>query len=71
MRENSGEAADRLSLSVNVVTLSTLGYGDIVAVTRASRSLSALEAVVGQLYVAVVVARLIGLHLLAKRDVRI
>ena len=48
----------------SLVTLSTLGYGDIVAVTRAARSLSALEAVVGQLYVAVVVARLIGLHIL-------
>lgn len=51
----------------SLVTLSTLGYGDIVAVTRAARSLSALEAVVGQLYVAVVVARLIGLHILARR----
>lgn len=48
----------------SLVTLSTLGYGDIVAVTRAARSFSALEAVVGQLYIAVVVARLIGLRIL-------
>jgi len=48
----------------SLVTLSTLGYGDIVAVTRAARSLSALEAIVGQLYIAVVVARLIGLRIL-------
>lgn len=54
-------------LYYSLVTLSTLGYGDIVAVTRAARSLSALEAVVGQLYMAVVVARLIGLHILARR----
>jgi hypothetical protein len=54
----------------SLVTLSTLGYGDIVAVTRATRSLSALEAVVGQLYVAVVVARLIGLHIPGRRRER-
>ncbi len=53
-------------LYYSLVTLSTLGYGDIVAVTRAARSLSALEAVVGQLYMAVVVARLIGLHILSR-----
>lgn len=51
----------------SLVTLSTLGYGDIVAVTRAARSLSALEAIVGQIYMAVVVARLIGLHILGRR----
>jgi hypothetical protein len=54
-------------LYYSLVTLSTLGYGDIVAVTRAARSLSALEAVVGQLYIAVVVARLIGLQIIARR----
>ena len=52
----------------SLVTLSTLGYGDIVAVTRAGRSLSALEGIFGQLYMAVVVARLIGLHILARRN---
>ena len=54
-------------LYYSLVTLSTLGYGDIVAVTRAARALSALEAVVGQLYIAVVVARLIGLQIIARR----
>jgi hypothetical protein len=54
-------------LYYSLVTLSTLGYGDIVAVTRSARSLSALEAVVGQLYIAVVVARLIGLQIIARR----
>ncbi|MCG8426903.1 MAG: ion channel [Chromatiales bacterium] len=54
-------------LYYSLVTLSTLGYGDIVAVTRAARSFSALEAIVGQLYMAVVIARLIGLHILARR----
>lgn len=54
----------------SLVTLSTLGYGDIVALTRAGRFLSALEAIVGQIYMAVVVARLIGLHILGHRRER-
>jgi voltage-gated potassium channel len=52
----------------SLVTLSTLGYGDITAVTHAARSLSAVEAVVGQLYMAILVARLIGLHIFESRQ---
>lgn len=42
------------------VTLATLGYGDIVPVHDAARAFSILEAVGGQLYLAVLVARLVG-----------
>jgi Ion channel len=45
------------------VTLTTLGYGDIVPVTPMARSWAAMEAVVGQLYLAVIVARLMGLYI--------
>ena len=45
------------------VTLTTLGYGDIVPSTVPSQVFSALEAVIGQLYVAVLIARLVGLHI--------
>ena len=45
------------------VTLTTLGYGDITPVTDPARSLSLLEAVTGQLYLAVLVARLVGIHI--------
>ena len=44
------------------ITLTTLGYGDVTPVARWAVSLSALEAVVGQLYLAVLVARLVGIH---------
>jgi hypothetical protein len=47
----------------SLVTLTTLGYGDIVPVGDAARMLAAVEAVVGQLYLAVLVARLVGLHI--------
>jgi hypothetical protein len=45
------------------VTLTTLGYGDILPITLEARGLASLEAVVGQLYIAVLVARLVGLHI--------
>jgi voltage-gated potassium channel len=47
------------------VTLSTLGYGDISPVTRMTRTLSYTEAILGQLYLAVLVSRLVGLHIAA------
>lgn len=44
-------------------TLSTVGYGDIVPVSRLARSCAMMEAVTGQLYLAILVARLVGLHI--------
>ena len=44
------------------VTLSTLGYGDIAPLAPAARALAILEAVFGQLYLAVLVARLVTLY---------
>lgn len=43
-------------------TLSTLGYGDVLPVTFWARSAATLEAVIGVLYTAVIVARLVGLY---------
>jgi hypothetical protein len=45
------------------VTLSTLGYGDITPANAFSESLAYLEAIVGQFYIAVVVASLVGSYL--------
>jgi hypothetical protein len=53
----------KLSLQLNYysfVTLSTLGYGDITPVTRVAKSFATLEAILGQLYLAVLIARLVG-----------
>jgi voltage-gated potassium channel len=48
------------------VTITTLGYGDITPATELASSFSILEAVVGQLYLVVVVARLVGMHVSSK-----
>ena len=50
-------------LYFSFVTLSTLGYGDVAPVTRIARSWAVIEAVFGQFYLAIVVARLVGLHI--------
>jgi hypothetical protein len=42
------------------VTLATLGYGDIAPLTPTARGLAVTEAIIGQLYLAVLVARLVG-----------
>jgi len=47
------------------VTMTTLGYGDITPVSRMAKNLALLEAVWGQTYLAVLVARLVGLHLIS------
>src|SRR5262245_41278959 len=44
------------------ITLATVGYGDIVPKSDLARGLAVLETVAGQLYLAVLVARLVGLH---------
>ncbi len=44
-------------------TLSTAGFGDIVPVSRTARTMSWLEAIAGQIYLTVLVARLVGLHI--------
>ncbi len=45
------------------VTLTSIGYGDIVPVHPLARSLSNLETVIGQLYPATLLARLVSLQL--------
>ena len=45
------------------VTLTTVGYGDVLAKTQPARALAAAEAVTGSLYLAIFIARLVGLHM--------
>jgi hypothetical protein len=47
-------------LYYSFVTLTTLGYGDILPTGESARMLAALEAVIGQLFVAIFIARLIA-----------
>jgi hypothetical protein len=48
------------------VTLTTVGYGDITPVHPAARSLAIAEALIGQLYPAILIARLVSLQISSK-----
>jgi voltage-gated potassium channel len=76
----SGELAEALKASgtrepvllyYSFVTLTTVGYGDITPVSPPARTLSWLEAMTGQFYIAVLVAFLVGIRVsqgVAKRN---
>lgn len=52
----------------SISTLTTLGYGDITPVHPIARNLAMVEALVGQLYPAILIARLVTLHAQAPRS---
>ena len=49
-------------------TLTTLGYGDLVPMKPAIQSYAIMEAACGQIFLAVIIARLIALHITHERD---
>jgi voltage-gated potassium channel len=51
-------------LYYSFVTLSTLGYGDIVPSHQVAQNWAAVEAMIGQFFIAVVIARLVSLYTL-------
>ena len=51
------------ALYFSTVTFSTIGYGDIVPMHPLARSLCNIESIVGQLYPATILARLVTLEL--------
>jgi hypothetical protein len=51
------------SIYLSFVTLTTLGFGDVTPTTVTARTLVWVEALVGQLYLAVLVARLVSLQI--------
>ena len=60
-QDNAGTA-----LYFSFVTLSTVGFGDIVPAQPLARHLASIQAIAGQFYVAIVVASLIGARLSSK-----
>lgn len=58
-----GDPGSGAALYYSLVTLSTLGYGDVVPTSPSARLFAAIEAIIGQAYLAVLVARLVGLQI--------
>jgi len=53
---------------LSYVTIASLGYGDVTPVTPAARSWAFLEAIFGQFFIAIVVARLVAMQLQSTAD---
>jgi len=62
-----GKAPMDTLLYYSFVTLASLGYGDITPVAPLARTLAYLEVVGGQLYIAIMLAGLVGLFLNERR----
>jgi hypothetical protein len=54
----------------SMVALTTVGFGDITAIHPVARSLVMLEALIGQLYPAILLARLVSLEIETRRSKR-
>jgi hypothetical protein len=52
----------------SLTTLTTTGYGDITPASNVARSLANLEGLVGQLYPAILIARLVSLRIESARE---
>jgi hypothetical protein len=60
--------AENIYLYFSFVTITTLGYGDITPIGSQAASLAILEAVTGQMYLVVVVAWFVGMHVSRKSN---
>lgn len=62
--ERSGSSGDAISfIYYSFVTLTTLGYGDVVPIRPVARTFAYIEAVAGIFYIAILVGALVGLLL--------
>jgi Ion channel len=50
------------------ITLTTVGYGDITPQNSLAMSLANIEAIIGQLFPAIIIARLVGLYEAEKKE---
>ena len=60
------QEAPNIYLYFSLVTITTLGYGDITPIGSQALSLAVLEAITGQIYLVVVVAWFVGLYVSRK-----
>lgn len=67
----SGSIVSNISGTVNLsdlvyfsyITLTTLGYGEIIPVSAKARSLAIIEAIAGVMYIAIIISRLVRIFI--------
>lgn len=50
----------------SLVTISTLGYGDVLPIHQVAQSWAVVETMIGQFYIAIILARLVSLYTVAE-----
>lgn len=65
---SSDSVSNTWAFYFSFTTLTTLGYGDITPQTAGLQSYAIMEAAIGQIFLAVIVARLIALHITHERS---
>jgi len=53
----------------SMITMTTVGYGDMLPITTMARTFTTFEAIIGQVYLTILVARLVGMHLMNQSTV--
>lgn len=51
----------------SLVTMTTVGYGDMSPLTKEAQTLATMEALIGQIYLTILVARLVGMYLVTQQ----
>lgn len=60
--DNAGQAVTKSMVYYSFVTMTTLGYGDITPKIQVAATLAYVQALIGQLYVAILIARLVSMY---------
>lgn len=68
LRSSEAERGFSLLTYFSFVTMTTLGYGDITPVSAAARGFAWFQAALGQLYIAITIATLVGNHISKRRS---
>jgi hypothetical protein len=66
LRDAATSAWDPDWIYFSFVTMTTVGYGDVLAISTTARSIAIAEAVVGQFYIAILVAGLVSAYISTK-----
>ena len=59
---------DSAWLYFSFVTMTTLGYGDLLPISATARALAYMQAVVGQFYIAILVAGLVSAYISSRQN---
>lgn len=70
MGDHAVEALDGRFVYFSLITLTAVGFGDITPIGPHARTMAALEGLIGQLFLTVIIARMVGLEIASRLESR-